>query len=1856
MSGKEERALRSATRKAASEETASSGHTTSTDTNTWSNSTSDEQHGGNLTAPRPANVMSEGPAQPVAPLTYPAPTIEDANESDNDRNTVVGSPVGGAATAVSLSVLRAELELHNAELEQAQRAAAAARSRLELVRFEASSSAPQSNVVVESRVVGWVEQQRKSNHARIDRPPALLPPPPRPEFVPRREEQPRATASPFANRDFELLSNQVVEAVKQSKPAMQRAPELPPFDGNITEWIAFRAEFEDTAPLFSDIGNVGRLRRSLRGDARHAVKSIMYTVSNPYEILEALERHFGDPEEIVLAEIRNVKRMPKLADDNSNITAFAGHVANVVATIKSLRQVEFLYAPELVNKIIDKMNLIVRYEWNKYRALNKQLPGLEAMAQFLNDISSASRKTYAGQRQSRGNTHVCRGHCPAPPRPAVTCHSHNHSRYSSEDESSSDYEENVKPRTVAQVKTKKPVKKNALFNTRKQPTQQSTPTYSVKCIICSGEHKLSSCADFIKMQIAQRWEVARNSKLCFRCLDASHKKPYKCKYVACGVSQCEAGHHKLLHGLIVNTAPARAHVSSSINHLHKADTYLKIVPVELTGPLGVVTTYALLDDGSSITMIERHIADRVAPRNKAVPLSIEGVGGNVINDPDSCKIDISIRGACSRSLERLSAYTIDHLNLAAQSVNREIVEKCDHLRDIKDEICYERAVPTILVGQDHWNLLVSRQVRSGNKDLPVASLTSLGWILHGKHESNRKSSSFVVNHVKPTDTEQEVLTLMKEHFSIESLGIEKKVPKTDPDQRALDILAATCHKSSEKENVYQAGLLWRSDTETLPDNKNQALKRLHSLENKLDKDENLKNAYSKQIENLLAKGYAEVMQSPPPPDSPRVWYLPHFPVFHAQKLKIRLVFDAASRAYGKCLNDALLTGPDLLQSLFGVLLRFREGKIGVIADVREMFLQVEIAECDRDSLRFLWREGDRASPPKEYRMKKLIFGSACSPATALYVKNKNADCHAEQFPRAAIITKRNSYMDDYLIALDETEAEARQIINDVYELNSKASFELTGFASNQPSVIADVSHSKESSTSLGIKTESERTLGLIWNHSRDTLGFNVNLRNTPPNVLNGTKLPTKRQVTSSAMSIYDPLGYIAPISVIGKALIQDIWRTGIGWDDTILPESVPTWNNFIESIQQLKKLELSRYVPAYNRQGDLHVFCDASEKVYAAAVYFVSDNPNENEKTSSLVAAKARVAPLKTISIPRLELQSCVLGTRLADTVKKQTDYVIRKCHYWSDSRTVLAWIKADPRTFKSFVAHRLAEIEDATTPTEWRWVPSALNVADDATKGVPSNFDNKHRWFFGPDFIRQDVEKWPQDKSAPTLAPPTGEERPKTVMSVKIKNDSYLPKVDRFSQYNRLIRATATVLFVAEVFKAKLRKESHVPEVTNDHLRLAEILHIRQSQQESFGVEMKRLKNEETIAKGSKLGRIAVKLDKNGILLLDARCEKSAHIPVLHAKEKFTRLLIMHHHALFNHANHATVMNELNQRYHIVGLRGALRFICSRCQWCRTHRAMPKTLPIGDLPPERLTANQPPFTAAACDLFGPLTVTIGRRHEKRWGVLYTCLTTRAVHLELAASLTSSSLLLSLRRLMARRGTPTILYSDNATNFVGAEREISDALQTAEEAMKNFAVERRIIWKKIPPGNPAAGGAWERMVGSIKRALRVTLVEKNPTEEVLHTLLLEAEHIVNSRPLTPVMWDNNEALTPNHFLLGRSNAMSPFGRFADVTASTKSWHQAQQMAERFWSRWTREYRPLLKLRLNPRSASRENIQIGDIVIIVDGTMPRGTWPKGEVTKTFPGPDGITRVTEVRTAAGMIRRPASRLIVVSGQRC
>ena len=308
----------------------------------------------------------------------------------------------------------------------------------------------------------------------------------------------------------------------------------------------------------------------------------------------------------------------------------------------------------------------------------------------------------------------------------------------------------------------------------------------------------------------------------------------------------------------------------------------------------------------------------------------------------------------------------------------------------------------------------------------------------------------------------------------------------------------------------------------------------------------------------------------------------------------------------------------------------------------------------------------------------------------------------------------------------------------------------------------------------------------------------------------------------------------------------------------------------------------------------------------------------------------------------------------------------------------------------------------------------------------------------------------------------------------------------------------------------------------------------------------------------------------------------------------------------------------------------------------------------MADLPHGRLQIGEPSFSHVGVDYFGPIMVKQGRSMVKRYGCIFTCLTIRAVHIEISHNLTSESFIHFLRRFICRRGTPRQIYSDNGTNLVGANKILRDSLRSwNQRQIEDFLLQREIRWSFNPPTASHMGGAWERMIRSTRRILNVLLKDQTVSDEVLSTLMTEVKSIINSRPLVPVTFDpkDDEPLTPNHLLMLRSNPTLPPGLFDNKDCFTRRrWAQAQYLADQFWRRWTREFLPSICHRQKWQQEHR-NLTKNDIVLLVDDTLPRSKWVMGRVMETYPDKSGLVRTVTVKTGRSVLQRPVSKLCLI-----
>ena len=366
------------------------------------------------------------------------------------------------------------------------------------------------------------------------------------------------------------------------------------------------------------------------------------------------------------------------------------------------------------------------------------------------------------------------------------------------------------------------------------------------------------------------------------------------------------------------------------------------------------------------------------------------------------------------------------------------------------------------------------------------------------------------------------------------------------------------------------------------------------------------------------------------------------------------------------------------------------------------------------------------------------------------------------------------------------------------------------------------------------------------------------------------------------------------------------------------------------------------------------------------------------------------------------------------------------------------------------------------------------------------------------------------------------------------------------------------------------------------------------------------------------------------------------------------SRLLVQDLHEKHLHVGREHTLALVRQTFWILRGKSFVRKIINDCLHCKRRRAKPNVPVMASLPKERLALCEPPFTNTGVDYFGPMNVKRGRVTEKRWGCLFTCLTIRAVHLELAGDLSTDSFIMALRRFRGRRGNPRTIRSDNGANFVGANRELTEALKSlSEERITDELAQEGITWYFNPPSSPHMGGIFESMVKQVKRALKTVINDQVLPEETLRTVLVETEAILNSRPLTSVSDDPDdyEALTPNHFLIGRASPNSPPGHFEEREVnSRKRWRMAQALADMIWRRWRKEYLPNLAVRPKWYKEQR-NLKEGDLILIKNDDAPRSHWPLGRVQKTFPGSDGRVRTAEVKTPSGTLLRPVAKLCLL-----
>ena len=1074
----------------------------------------------------------------------------------------------------------------------------------------------------------------------------------------------------------------------------------------------------------------------------------------------------------------------------------------------------------------------------------------------------------------------------------------------------------------------------------------------------------------------------------------------------------------------------------------------------------------------------------------------------------------------------------------------------------------------------------------------------------------------------------------------------------------------------------------------LPNNRTLALSRLERLRQRLKRDRKYRDHYEAFMKEMIDKGQAERV-----PDDElhltngRVWYIPHHGVYHPQKPdKIRVVFDASAEFKGESLNRHLLQGPDLTNSLNGVLCRFRKEPIAFTCDVEGMFHQLFVNPDYRNLLRFLWWDkGNVDSTPTEYRMTVHLFGATSSPGCANFTLKRTADDFEELFgSEPTTFVKKDFYVDDGLKSVPSA-TEASALIKSTKSLLAKGGFNLHKFISNSKEVIEAIPKEQRAS---GIKELDlsrdilpiERALGVQWCVQSDALQFRVVLKDKPL---------TRRGILASISSIYDPLGLAAPFLLQGKQILQDLCKNQAAWDEMVPDDIKARWEKWRGELHALAELKIRRcYKPdnfGHVKTVELHSFSDASVNGYGQCSYLRMIN-DRDEVHCALVMAKSRVTPLKPVTVPRLELTAAVVSTKVSSLLQKELNYQDMQEFFWTDSRVVLGYISNEARSFHTFVANRVQAIRDRASPEQWRYVDTKDNPADDASRGLGANeLIRSERWWNGPNFLWKPLPN--ETNFDPQVSPDDPEVRKVTVLaSTSAEHSDLIDDIKHFSDWFHAKRVIALCVLFSQKMKLSLKKDStNSAKEEDDSLRpskerkrqdgslrsvtlrvkdlqTAELFLIKAAQSKAFPEETEALVTKshqengivgKSVKRTSPIHRLKPIVDDDGVLRVGGRFHQTElpydvkHPVLLPKKAHLTNLVIRHFHQRTGHQGRARTHAEIRlSGYWIVNGSSLIGHHISKCVTCRKLRASPQQQVMAELPTDRFE-QVPPFTFSAVDYFGPFYIKEGRKEMKRYGVLFTCMASRAIHLEIATSLTTDSFLNAYRRFVCRRGPIQQLRSDQGTNFVGEKNELEAALHE----MNHNKIQRELLkdncdwfaWKMNVPHASHMGGVWERQIKTVRSVL-TGLLENHGNQlddESLRTLMIEAEAIVNSRPLTTddlTDPDSQDVLTPNHLLTMKSSIiLAPPGNFqrADVY-SKKRWRRVQQLADEFWQRWRKSYLQSLQTR-QKWTTPMKNVEVGDIVILKDDSVPRNCWKLARVETTYPDADGYVRKVKVAVA-------------------
>ena len=1067
--------------------------------------------------------------------------------------------------------------------------------------------------------------------------------------------------------------------------------------------------------------------------------------ANPRNPVRALERiwdrldeRYGAPEMVMAALQQRLATFPKISPGTRDAPKLY-ELADLLAEIEGLKE-DLAYGTPLayfdssagVNPIVGKLPTGLQEKWTtcavKYNEHHgTHFPPFAEFSQFV-------------QQQSKIRNNPC-------------------FRFDSDPSLAPAKKEKLKP-TVSVRKTE----------VGDQPASPSRSTHIKEtCPIHKTKHPLTECKGFRAKPIWDRRNILKKNGGCFRCCHLGHMRSDCKASVSCDCGSKE--HPTALHvndGKNVNPCdekqekpsdPVTTKCTQICGGTRTGKSCAKVLLVKVfteENPANAVKAYAIIDDQSNRSLAKTSLFNELEIHGEESQYTLASCSGQVTSAGRKA-FGLMVESFDGSTRHKLPALIeCDQIpNTREEIPTPEVVRHYQHLQDIALHFrpVDDNAEIQLLIGRD---LIEAHHVfdqRTGPEHTPFAQRLSLGWViigetcLNGVHQPN----SIVVNKTsvlpdgRPTlFTSCPIKRETKEHLNCvkDPTGLQADVfaRTVDDDEVGTSIEDREFLEMMDKEFAkdedgrWTAPLPFRQGRPRLPNNRPVALRRAKMLSANLQRDPAKRQHFTTFMGAIFEAGHAE--RAPPVPWGGECWYLPIFGVYHPKKPgHIRGVFDSAAKFEGISLNDILLTGPDQTNSLLGILLRFRQEAIAVMADIRQMFYCFKVPETQRNFLRFFWfKDNNPDSELVEYRMCVHVFGNSSSPAVATYGLRKTASVGKDTFGTDVVaFVTRNFYVDDGLTSLPTSQEAVSLIRRTQNALLHGGKMKLHKIASNSKEVLnafpkedlttdlSDVDLSKNMDLA-----PTQRSLGVSWDLHADAFVFKLN---------SGDKQNSRRGVLSTINSIYDPLGFLAPVTVAGKLFLRDLVFRTTDWDSPLPDDMLSHWQEWKGSLAAVEQLKIPRtYRSLLRPSQELHVFADASEKSIAAVAFMRSIDGEECQV--SIVLGKAKVAPKHATTMPRLELCAALLAATMSHFIQVNLDTVFDKIVHYSDSKVVLGYLSNRTKRFYIYVANRVQQILRWTRSDQWKYIPTHLNPADAGTRAVRADQLAESAWLRGPDFL----------------------------------------------------------------------------------------------------------------------------------------------------------------------------------------------------------------------------------------------------------------------------------------------------------------------------------------------------------------------------------------------------------------------------------------------------------------------------------------------------------------------------------------